>query len=188
MLFGRVPPGFLRDAYWPERGDARNKEGESLSRFPATSLVSGAFFRSPTAPRAKPTSVNVVLFPVSGGVPRRPPPGTVGAGRAGGGDAGGGEDRSPPRRPRPDPRAPRPRTGGDRGRAPALRGFPLTVRFRLTPNQLLLLRNPAPLRPSKGRIRILATTTKICCPGRSTGRQRPASARPGVSLLLVNRP
>jgi hypothetical protein len=63
--------------------------------------------------------------------------------------------------------------------------FPVTLRFRLTPNQLLLLRHPPPLRPSECCIRIPATTTTIGCPDRSTGRYQPASTRSGVSALLV---
>lgn len=35
------------------------------------------------------------------------------------------------------------------GQIPGLPRFPLALRFRLTPKQLLLLRNPPPLRPSE---------------------------------------
>jgi len=64
--------------------------------------------------------------------------------------------------------------------------FPVVLRLRLTPKQLLLLRNHPPLRPSECCIWILATTTKICCPGQSTPRQRDASTRPRVPALLVH--
>jgi len=53
--------------------------------------------------------------------------------------------------------------------------FPLVLRFRLTLKQLLLLRNPPPLRPSECCIWILATTTKICCLDKSTFCQQNAS-------------
>lgn len=41
--------------------NARNKEGKSLSRIPATSPSSDIALRSPIAPRTKPKNINLVL-------------------------------------------------------------------------------------------------------------------------------